>query len=65
MTERVSCYYATSWILLDLFVQGIQKWETTMTEVLIKLRDLSEKRVIPACQRLHLVLEELQGWSQL
>ncbi|KAG5652103.1 hypothetical protein H0H81_006323, partial [Sphagnurus paluster] len=45
--------------------RGIQKWESTMTEALVKLRDYSEKRIAPACQRLHLVLEELQGWSQL
>ncbi|RDB29551.1 Anaphase-promoting complex subunit 4 [Hypsizygus marmoreus] len=45
--------------------RGTQKWESTMTEALVKLRDFSEKRIIPACQRLHLVLEELQGWSQL
>ncbi|PFH54494.1 hypothetical protein AMATHDRAFT_134140 [Amanita thiersii Skay4041] len=45
--------------------RGIQKWETTMAETLAKLRDFSEKRVAPACQRLHLVLEELHGWSHL
>ncbi|KAF8641031.1 hypothetical protein AX17_000676 [Amanita inopinata Kibby_2008] len=45
--------------------RGIQKWQTTMAETLVKLRDFSEKRVAPACQRLHLVLEELHGWSQL
>ncbi|KAF5370216.1 hypothetical protein D9615_010061 [Tricholomella constricta] len=48
-----------------LYIKGIQKWESTMTEALVKLRDYSEKRIAPACQRLHLVLEELQGWSQL
>ncbi|KAJ7630959.1 anaphase-promoting complex, cyclosome, subunit 4-domain-containing protein [Roridomyces roridus] len=45
--------------------RGIQKWETSVTEALVKLRDFSEKRVAPACQRLHLVLEEVFGWSQL
>ncbi|KAF9015181.1 anaphase-promoting complex, cyclosome, subunit 4-domain-containing protein [Cyathus striatus] len=45
--------------------RGIQKWESTMTEALTKLRDYSEKRVSPACQRLHLVLEELRGWALL
>ncbi|KAI0793487.1 anaphase-promoting complex, cyclosome, subunit 4-domain-containing protein [Abortiporus biennis] len=45
--------------------RGIQKWETIVTEALMKLRDYSEKRFAPACQRLHLVLQELQGWSQL
>ncbi|KAG6813275.1 hypothetical protein H0H92_012689 [Tricholoma furcatifolium] len=45
--------------------RSIQKWESTMTEALIKLRDYSEKRIAPACQRLHLVLAEIQGWAQL
>ncbi|KAG5221888.1 nucleolar DEAD-box protein required for synthesis of 60S ribosomal [Salix suchowensis] len=45
--------------------RGIQKWETTVSETLIKLRDFSEKRVTPAFQRLHLVLEEVEGWSLL
>ncbi|KAJ7591382.1 anaphase-promoting complex, cyclosome, subunit 4-domain-containing protein [Mycena floridula] len=45
--------------------RGIEKWESTVTESLIKLRDMSEKRVAPACQRFHLVLEELYGCSQL
>ncbi|KAJ2920191.1 hypothetical protein MD484_g211, partial [Candolleomyces efflorescens] len=46
-------------------LQGIQKWETIMSDALIKLRDYSEKRLVPACQRLHLVLEELQGWRRM
>ncbi|OBZ78996.1 Anaphase-promoting complex subunit 4 [Grifola frondosa] len=45
--------------------RGVQKWETTMVESLIKLRDFAEKRVAPACQRLHMLLQEAQGWSQL
>ncbi|KAJ7786332.1 anaphase-promoting complex, cyclosome, subunit 4-domain-containing protein [Mycena metata] len=45
--------------------RGIQKWESSVTEALVKLRDFSEKRVAPACQRLHLILEEVLGWSQL
>jgi anaphase-promoting complex subunit 4 len=49
----------------NLTLKGIQKWESTVTDALVKLRDFSEKRVAPACQRLHLVLEELHGWSLL
>ncbi|KAF8807426.1 hypothetical protein BYT27DRAFT_7099450 [Phlegmacium glaucopus] len=45
--------------------RGIQKWESTVSESLIKLRDFAEKRVAPACQRLHLVMEEIQGWAKL
>ncbi|KAJ8522524.1 hypothetical protein ONZ45_g896 [Pleurotus djamor] len=45
--------------------RGIQKWETTVTEALIKIRDFAEKRITPALQRLHLILEEVKGWSLL
>ncbi|KAF7784333.1 hypothetical protein Agabi119p4_498 [Agaricus bisporus var. burnettii] len=45
--------------------RNIQKWETSMTESLGKLRDCAEKQLAPALQRLHLVLEEIQGWSLL
>ncbi|RDX55874.1 hypothetical protein OH76DRAFT_1396221 [Lentinus brumalis] len=45
--------------------RSIQKWETVMCEALIRLRDLSEKRAAPACQRLHLVLQDMQGWAAL
>ncbi|KAH9946631.1 anaphase-promoting complex, cyclosome, subunit 4-domain-containing protein [Amylocystis lapponica] len=45
--------------------RGVQKWESTVSEALRKLRDYSEKRVAPACQRIHLLLEEVKGWSML
>ncbi|CAL1695872.1 unnamed protein product [Somion occarium] len=45
--------------------RGILKWDQTVSEALVKLRDYSEKRLIPACQRIHLLLEETLGWSQL
>ncbi|KAG2023470.1 hypothetical protein CC2G_001122 [Coprinopsis cinerea AmutBmut pab1-1] len=45
--------------------RGIQKWETVMSDALTKLRDYSEKRLAPALQRVHLVLEELQGWATM
>ncbi|KAF9069043.1 anaphase-promoting complex, cyclosome, subunit 4-domain-containing protein [Rhodocollybia butyracea] len=45
--------------------RGIQKWDSAVTEALVKLRDYSEKRLVPACQRLHLVLGEVRGWSML
>lgn len=66
MSERVSLLLSIPCLLSKKKnSKGIQKWESTMTEALVKLRDYSEKRVAPACQRLHLVLEELRGWSQL
>lgn len=36
-----------------------------MTEALLKLRDYATKRVAPACQRLHVLLQEVLGWSKL
>ncbi|TFK30461.1 hypothetical protein FA15DRAFT_676805 [Coprinopsis marcescibilis] len=45
--------------------RGIQKWEQTMSDALIKLRDHSDKRLAQAFQRVHVVLQELQGWQQL
>lgn len=34
-----------------------------MSDALAKLRDHADKRLVPAFQRLHLVLEELDGWQ--
>ncbi|KAF8973944.1 anaphase-promoting complex, cyclosome, subunit 4-domain-containing protein [Flammula alnicola] len=45
--------------------RSIQKWESTVSEALVKLRDSAEKQIAPALQRLHLVLDEIQGWSKL
>ena len=50
---------------LSSVVKGLQKWESTVGEALLKLRDYAEKRLEPACQRLHLLLEEVRGWSLL
>ena len=66
MSERVgtlSTIVQRPWYKNTL--QGLQKWESTVVEALVKLRDFSELRVAPACQRLHLLLEEILGWSQL
>ncbi|TBU35229.1 anaphase-promoting complex, cyclosome, subunit 4-domain-containing protein [Dichomitus squalens] len=45
--------------------RSMQKWETIMTDALVRVRDLAEKRVAPACQRLYLLLQEVQGWAAL
>ncbi|KZS92983.1 hypothetical protein SISNIDRAFT_92439 [Sistotremastrum niveocremeum HHB9708] len=45
--------------------RGLLKWESTITDALRKLRDLSEKCAQMACQRIHLLLEEVKGWSLL
>ncbi|KAI0825146.1 anaphase-promoting complex, cyclosome, subunit 4-domain-containing protein [Trametes gibbosa] len=62
----------TSEALIDYMGSGehmsersIQRWEVTMTEALTSLRDMAEKRIAPACQRLRLLLQEVQGWAAL
>ncbi|VDB99616.1 unnamed protein product [Peniophora sp. CBMAI 1063] len=61
-TEPVSDFIGAGEQMSD---RGLSKWETNVTSALIKLRDQSEQRIAPACQRLHLVLEEVLGLSQL
>ncbi|KAI0778173.1 anaphase-promoting complex, cyclosome, subunit 4-domain-containing protein [Trametes elegans] len=62
----------TSEALLDYLGSGeimgersLQRWEMIMGEALTRLRDLAEKRVAPACQRLLLLLQEVRGWAEL
>lgn len=43
--------------------RALQKWESTVTDALIKLRDFSTLRLVPAFQRLHIIFEEVRGWS--
>lgn len=64
MSDRV-CFYSFLQPRAKCLWQGIQKWETTVSDALIKLRDSSEKRIAPALQRLILILDELHGWSKL
>jgi anaphase-promoting complex subunit 4 len=54
-----------SWCFSHFTCQGMNKWESTVFEALLKVRDYAEKRVVPAAHRLHLVIEEVQGWAQL
>ncbi|KAF9526443.1 anaphase-promoting complex, cyclosome, subunit 4-domain-containing protein [Crepidotus variabilis] len=49
----------------DMSDRGLQKWESTLIEALVKLRDFGEKRCASAFQRLFLVMDELCGWSKL
>jgi anaphase-promoting complex subunit 4 len=67
MTERVcSSLLLILWgPLFIAMLQGLQKWESTVVEALLKLRDYSSRRVAPACQRVHILLQEVQGWAQL
>ncbi|KAG2154867.1 anaphase-promoting complex, cyclosome, subunit 4-domain-containing protein [Suillus clintonianus] len=43
--------------------RALQKWESTVTDALVKLRDFSTLRLVPTLQRLHIILEEVRGWS--
>ena len=64
MSERVCISFAPI-SLTECLAQGIQRWESIMADALIKLRDHTDKRLVPAFQRLHLVLEELNGWQSM
>jgi anaphase-promoting complex subunit 4 len=65
MSERVGTSINRPTNHTSVLSQGLQKWESTVVEALVKIRDFSELRVAPACQRLHLLLEEILGWSHL
>lgn len=43
--------------------RALQKWESTVTDALMKLRNFSTLRLVPALQRLHIIFEEVRGWS--
>ncbi|TFY75344.1 hypothetical protein EWM64_g8669 [Hericium alpestre] len=61
-TEAISDFIGSGELMSE---RGLQKWETTVNEALMKLRDFAEQRVAPACQRFHIIMEEVLGWSQL
>ncbi|KIY52751.1 hypothetical protein FISHEDRAFT_55726 [Fistulina hepatica ATCC 64428] len=60
-TETSADFFSSGDTMTD---RSVQKWEATMIEALTKMRDYSEKRIAPACQRLHLILSDILGWSQ-
>ncbi|KAG8219826.1 anaphase-promoting complex, cyclosome, subunit 4-domain-containing protein [Butyriboletus roseoflavus] len=43
----------------------LQKWDSSVTESLSKMRDYATTRIIPALQRLHIILDEILGWSYM
>ncbi|KAH7911187.1 anaphase-promoting complex, cyclosome, subunit 4-domain-containing protein [Hygrophoropsis aurantiaca] len=45
--------------------RAFQKWDSSLTDSLIKLRDFSTTRLVPALQRVHIILEEIRGWSYM
>ena len=64
MSERVIVFDVLSATYSTDF-QGIQKWEAAILEALVRIRDYSEKLLIPATQRLYILMTEVRGWSQL
>ncbi|KIJ68430.1 hypothetical protein HYDPIDRAFT_106626 [Hydnomerulius pinastri MD-312] len=43
----------------------LQKWDSSVTDSLMKMRDYSTARIVPAFQRLHIILDEIRGWSHM
>ncbi|KAF9509349.1 hypothetical protein BS47DRAFT_1396967 [Hydnum rufescens UP504] len=43
--------------------RAMSQWEATMTRALAVLQEYSERKLVPACERLVILLEEVQGWS--
>ena len=64
MSERVIVFNVLNATCSTDF-QGIQKWEAAILEALVRIRDYSEKLLIPATQRLYILMTEVRGWSQL
>ncbi|KAF8445957.1 anaphase-promoting complex, cyclosome, subunit 4-domain-containing protein [Boletus edulis BED1] len=45
--------------------RNLQKWDSSVTESLTRTRDHATARIIPALQRLHIILDEILGWSYM
>lgn len=60
MSEGLSDFIMSSDQTSD---RAIQKWDGAVTDALTKMCDYSSMRIIPALQRLHIVLDEIRGWS--
>ncbi|KAG9314377.1 anaphase-promoting complex, cyclosome, subunit 4-domain-containing protein [Chiua virens] len=45
--------------------RNLQKWDSSVTESLTRIRDYATTRIIPAFQRLHIILDEILGWSHM
>ncbi|KAG0708880.1 anaphase-promoting complex, cyclosome, subunit 4-domain-containing protein [Suillus ampliporus] len=59
-SEGLSDFFSSSEQMSE---RALQKWESTVTDALVKLRDFSTLQLVPALQRLHIILEEVRGWS--
>jgi hypothetical protein len=63
-SDRVSDTYLNQEAIYVLtYLQGLTKWESTLADAISKLRDDSETHIVPACERMHLILEDLLGIS--
>ncbi|EGO30219.1 hypothetical protein SERLADRAFT_454537 [Serpula lacrymans var. lacrymans S7.9] len=45
--------------------RGIQKWESSVADSLMKIHEYSVKIIMPALQRAYILLEDVRGYSQL
>ncbi|KAH7883604.1 anaphase-promoting complex, cyclosome, subunit 4-domain-containing protein [Phlebopus sp. FC_14] len=45
--------------------RNLQKWDSSVTDALTKMRNYTTTRVIPAFQRLHIIMDEIRGWSYI
>ncbi|EKM52609.1 uncharacterized protein PHACADRAFT_261151 [Phanerochaete carnosa HHB-10118-sp] len=61
-SESVSDYLGSGEQMSE---RGLQKWENTVVDALFKFRDYANRRVARAFQRMHILLQEVQGWVQL
>lgn len=64
-SDRVCVSIVRLLILNSLCCKALQKWDTSVTDALTKMRDYANTRIIPALERLHIILEEIRGWSQM
>ena len=44
---------------------SLNRWETSMSDALVKIRDYCDRRIAPACQRLLVLLQDVRGWAAL
>ncbi|EIW86695.1 hypothetical protein CONPUDRAFT_134079 [Coniophora puteana RWD-64-598 SS2] len=61
-SEGFRDYFGSSEHMSD---RALQKWDNTVSDALLKIRDTTSRRIVPALQRLYVVFDELHGWSNL
>jgi anaphase-promoting complex subunit 4 len=49
----------------EKFPKKLARWECTVNEVLVKIRDYAEKRLHPTLQRVYILLEEVKSLASM